>query len=135
MSNIVTVEANALLASSVTGAAYTAATKPINLALVTVIGTATTAGTEVTGGSYARQALVTSGTTVFGTASAGSITNSVSAVSFTGMPGPITIVGIEIWDTTGTPVRRWFGLLSASKSVNSGDTVTFALSSLTISLS
>jgi hypothetical protein len=51
------------------------------------------------------------------------------------MPGPITIVGIELWDSTGgTPIRRWFGALTASKTVNSGDTVTFAASSIVISL-
>lgn len=134
MGNLVTVEANAILTSSVTGSAYTAPTAPIKLALVTVIGTATTAGTEVTGGSYARQ------TITWGTASAGAIANATSAVTFTGMPGPITIVGIDIWDSNGTPVRRWWGVLGTSgspvtKSVNSGDTVTFAIGSLSIALS
>lgn len=137
MGNLVTVEANALLQSSVTGAAYTAGTTPINLALVTVIGTATSAGTEVTGGSYARKDTTTS--TIWGTASAGSITNSAGSVSFTGMPA-CTIVGIELWDShSGTTVRRWWGVLGTSgspvtKTVNLGDTVTFATSSLTISL-
>lgn len=140
MGNLVTVEANALLASSVTGASYTAATLPVNLALVTVIGTATTAGTEVSGGSYARQN--TTSTTIWGTPSGGTITNSATpgVVSFTGMPA-CTIVGIELWDShAGTPVRRWWGVLGTSgspvtKTVNLGDTVTFAQSSLSISLS
>jgi hypothetical protein len=128
--NVVTIEANKLVTSSVTGASYTAATGAINLALVTANGDATTAGTEVTGGSYARQPTTGS----WGSASAGAITNSISAINFTGMPGTITIVGIELWDSAGTPVRRWFGALTANKTVNPGDTVTFATSSISISL-
>jgi hypothetical protein len=130
MGNVVIVEANKLLTSSVTGAAYTAATTPVNLALTTgTVGDGTTAGTEVTGGSYARVTTASG----WGTASAGSITNT-GTFSFTNMPGPITITGIELWDSAGTPIRRWFGALTASKTVNSGDTVTFAASSIVISL-
>jgi hypothetical protein len=132
MGNIVTVEANALLTSSVTGAAYTPPSGVIKLALITdaTDPTATTAGSEVTGGSYARQPL----TSAWGSASGGTITNSLLAISFTGMPGPIVIKSIELWDSAGTPVRRWFGALTASKTVNAGDTVTFATSSISISL-
>lgn len=129
MGNVVTVEANKLVTSSVTGASYTAATGAINLALTTSVGTATAAGTEVTGGSYARQP--TTGT--WGTAASGTITNSVGAISFTLMPA-CTIAGIELWDSAGSPVQRWFGALTASKTVNVGDTVTFATSSIVISL-
>jgi hypothetical protein len=200
MGNIVTVEANAILTSSVTGSTYTHAVTPVNLALTTTNGDATTKGTEVTGGSYARQTTASS----WGTASGGSITNSALAISFTNMPS-CTIVGIELWDsatrtnssadgnttngspnissatasftaadvgqpitgtgipggttiltftdsthvvlsanatatnstttfTITTPVRRWFGSMT-SKVVNSGDTVTFATSSISITLS
>lgn len=205
MGNIVTVEANAILASSVAGVVYTLATKPITLALLTAIGDATTKGTEVvnTGGStYARFDTTTS--SIWGSASGGSITNSVNVATFNVMPA-CTITSIELWDsfprsvadgvtTSGsatitsataafvagdvgtkisgsadipggttiasvtngttavmsavasashtaqvfnivTPVRRWFGLLSASKTVNAGDTVTFATSSISITLS
>lgn len=205
MGNIVTVEANAILASSVAGTAYPLATKPITLALLTVIGDATTKGTEVvnTGGStYGRYDTTTA--TIWGSASAGSITNSAGTATFNVMPA-CTIVAIELWDsvvrtvgdgvttnlsttitsataaftsadvgmkvsgsadiptnttiasiTNGTtavmsaaatashtaqtfnivtPVRRWFGALSASKTVNAGDTVTFATSSISITLS
>lgn len=211
MGNIVTVEANAILASSVAGTTYLLATKPINLALITDVTdpTAVLKGSEVTntgGSTYARQDTTT--TTIWGTASAGSITNSASpgTVSFNVMPA-CTIKSIELWDsatrvtsadgvvtnlsanissatgnftsadvgqriaatgipggfttiasvtnsttavlavaftgTTGsstvftitTPVRRWFGALSASKTVNAGDTVTFAQSSISITLS
>jgi hypothetical protein len=198
MSNIVTVEANAILTSSVTGATYAHAVTPVNLALTTTNGDATTKGTEVTGGSYARVTTASG----WATATGGSITNS-GTFSFTNMPS-CTIVGIELWDsatrapsdfvtttssanissataaftsadvgqlitgtgvtggttiasvtdathavmsaaitgsggtgvtlTIATPVRRWFGSMT-SKVVNSGDTVTFAASSISITLS
>jgi hypothetical protein len=210
MGNIVTVEANAILASSVNGTTYPLATRPVMLALITTAtpSTNTAAGSEVSNspgpGSYARQDTTT--TTIWGTPSGGTITNSASpgTVSFTSMPA-CTIGGIELWDSavrtvsdgvttstsatitsataaftsadvgtkisgsadipsnttilsvtnsttavmsanaTGshtaqtfnivTPVRRWFGTLSANKTVNAGDTVTFAQSSISITLS
>lgn len=211
MGNIVTVEANNLLGTSVAGNAYTVPTRPIMLALITDISdpTATTKGSEVSNtpgpGTYARQDTTT--TTIWGSPSGGSITNSASpgTVSFTGMPA-CNIKSIELWDSvtrsvadasitntsttitsatiaftaadvgqkisgTGipsgtpttiasvtnsttavmsaaatatttnlsvqlvTPVRRWFGALTALKTVNAGDTVTFAQSSISITLS
>lgn len=202
MSNIVTVEANNVLAASVAGTSYNAPTTPMKLALITTTtpSTASAIGSEVTGGSYARQSLASA----WGSASAGSITNSAASVSFTGMPS-CTIGGIEIWDSStrtvtdgvtnstttitsatasfvaadvgkmvtdatnadipaGTyiasvtnsttavmsasatgghtlqsltfgPKRNWFGVLTANKVVNTGDTVTFNTSSITITLS
>ena len=71
MANLVTVEANALLGGSSGQAAYPAVTTPIKVALVTATGTATTAGTEVAGGSYARQ------TITFAAPSGGSISSNL----------------------------------------------------------
>lgn len=104
MGNIVTVEANSILGASVAGSAYPAPTKPIMLALITDVTdpTATTKGSEVTntgGSTYARQDTTT--TTIWGTPSGGSITNSATpgTVSFTGMPA-LNIKSIELWDST-----------------------------------
>jgi len=94
---------------------------------VTATGSATAAGTEVTGGSYARQSVT------FSAASAGSTSNS-AAVSFTSMPA-VTVTGIDIWGSEATPVRRWFGNLSASRTTASGDTLSFAAGAITASLS
>lgn len=136
MGNIVTLEANALLQSSVRGDAYTAPSGDITLALVKTASSASTPGTEVTNDSdpttpstYARQPIT------FADASAGSISND-AAVSFTNMPAVLSpgIVGIELWDSAGTPVRRWFGALTADKVINKGDTVTFNSASVIISL-
>lgn len=132
MGNIVTIEANKLLTSSVTGVAYVAAVTPVNLALITDVTdpTATTAGSEVTGGSYARVSTAAG----WGTASGGTITNT-GTFSFTNMPA-LTIKSIELWDSTPTtPIRRWFGALTLPKVVNAGDTVTFAAASISITLS
>lgn len=117
---------NALLDALVGTAGYTATT-PMKLALVTSNGTDSAAGTEVAGGSYARA------TITFNAASGGTIDNSAT-ISFTNMPAS-TVTGIEVWDSAGTPVRLFYGALSASKTVSSGDTLEFAAGSITLSLS
>lgn len=124
---IVQVEQNNLLNGWLGIAAYTAAATPMKLALATATGTATAAGTEVTGGSYARQ------TIVFTTPSAGSCSNT-ALISFTLMPAA-TVTGIDIYDSTGTPVRRAFAALTASKTTGSGDTLSFAIGSIVATLS
>jgi hypothetical protein len=127
MSGIVQVEENNLLNGWLGIAAYTAATTPMKLALATATGTATTAGTEVTGGSYARQ------TITFNAPSAGATANA-SAISFTNMPA-VTVTGIDIYDSAGTPIRRAFAALTASKTTGAGDTLSFAAGAITASLS
>jgi hypothetical protein len=117
---------NQLLDALVGTSAYSVTT-PVKLALMTANGSDSAPGTEVTGGSYARQ------TIAFDAASSGSITNN-AAISFTGMPS-CTVVGIEIWDNAGSPKRLAYGPLTASRTVTSGDTVQFASSSVTLSLS
>ena len=127
MANLVAVEANAILAASSGQAAYTAPTTPITVALVTVIGSATAAGTEVTGGSYARQSIT------FAAAASESISSNVT-LTYSSMPA-CTVVGVDEYDSATTPVRRWWGPLTASKTVNAGDTLTIASGSYTKSLS
>lgn len=131
MSNIVQVEANALLNASLGTSAYTAPTAPVQLALVTAAGSNTAAGTEVAnsgGSSYSRQNIT------FSSASAGSATNS-AIINFTNMPATTT-VGVEVWDsTTPTKVRRYFGNLTASKTTALGDTLSFAAGAITATLS
>lgn len=117
---------NQLLDALVGTTAYTVTT-PVKIALVTTNGNDATAGTEVSGGSYARQ------TITFGAASSGSITNS-GTINFTGMPS-CTVVGIELYDSAGTPKRLAYGALTSSRTVTAGDTVQFAASTVTLSLS
>lgn len=117
---------NQLLDALVGTSSYTVTT-PIKLALMTANGSDSAAGTEVTGGSYARQ------TIAFDAASGGSIDNN-AAISFTGMPS-CTVVGIEIYDSAGSAKRLAYGPLTASRTVTSGDTVQFASGAITLSLS
>lgn len=128
MAALVQVEATALLNASFGKVTYTAPTTPMMLRLMTANGSATSAGTAVTGGSYAAQNL----TTALGTASAGSITTT-GVVTYTLMPA-VTVVGVEVWDSAGTPVRKWFGALTSSQTTNSGDTVSFAAGAFTVTL-
>jgi hypothetical protein len=102
-------------------------TTPLKVALVTANGSDTAAGTEVTGGSYARQSLSVAA------ASAGATSNSADLV-FAGMPAA-TVVGVEVWDSAGAPVRLWYGALAASRTVAAGDELRITAGSLTLSLS
>ena len=124
--NLTNTAENKMLDALVGTASYSADT-PIKLALVTANGNDATAGTEVSGGSYARQ------TITFNAAASGSIDNDV-VISFTNMP-TCTVVGIELWDSAGTPARLAYGSLTASKALTSGDTLEFAIGSITLSLS
>jgi hypothetical protein len=45
-----------------------------------------------------------------------------------------TIVGVELWDSAGSPVRKWWGPLAANKTTVLGDTFTIAAGSLTATL-
>ncbi|WP_435595879.1 phage tail fiber protein [Streptomyces albogriseolus] len=109
------------------GNATTAPTTPLRVALVTANGSDTAAGTEVTGGSYARKTLTTAA------AVNGATSNSADLV-WTGMPAA-TVVGVEVWDSAGTPVRLWYGALAASRTVLAGDELRIPAGSLTFSLS
>lgn len=78
------------------------------------------------GGSYARQDLSVAA------AVNGATSNSADLV-WTGMPAA-TVVGVEIWDSSGSPVRLWYGPLSASRTVAAGDELRLTAGSLTMSL-
>ncbi|MGY1579160.1 phage tail fiber protein [Streptomyces sp. MN13] len=108
------------------GLSATAPTTPLKVALVTANGDDATAGTEVTGGSYARQNLSVAA------AVAGATSNSADLV-WTGMPAA-TVVGVEVWDSAGTPVRLWYGALTASRTVAAGDEFRMPAGALTFSL-
>ncbi|MGW6531456.1 phage tail fiber protein [Streptomyces venezuelae] len=109
------------------GTATTAPTLPLKVALVTAAGNDATAGTEVVGGSYARKNLSVAAATN------GAVANSADLV-WTAMPAS-TIVGWEIWDSAGTPIRWWYGPLDASKTLASGDDYKIVAGGLTLSIS
>lgn len=124
--NLTTALANKLIDHVNLTASYTP-TSPLKLALVTALGSAGSAGTEVTGGSYSRQ------TIAFSAASA-EVAVSSGTVTFAGMP-TATVVGLEIWDSAGTPVRLWWGPVTASRTFTAGDAAIFAAGQVSVSLS
>lgn len=75
----------------------------------------------------------------YGTSSASGSTSNGSAVSQTNMPAA-TINGIEIWDSAGaSPAyaasnRWWWGALSSPVTTNSGNTLTFGVGAVTVTL-
>lgn len=122
---------NKLLDASVGTTPLTAVVAPIHCRLMTVNGSATVNGTELaTGGGY------TSGTgapTLTFAAGAGGSNASNSPVTVTNMPAT-TVVGVELWDSAGTPGRKWWGALTSPLVINSGDTFSIAAGALTLAM-
>jgi hypothetical protein len=116
--------------TALTGGTALSVTAPVKLRLIATNGSQTSAGTEITaGGGYTAGGLTTAST--WATASGGAISNSV-ALTWTNMPAA-TIVGVELWDSAGTPKRIAWGSIT-TKTTSSGDTLTFAIGSLTLTL-
>lgn len=125
--NLTNTAEDLLLVWLMTSGAATRPTLPIKVALCTTAPTDSTAGTEVSGGSYARQSAT------FSAPSSGATSNSADVV-FTNMPA-VTVTHVELYDNAGSPVRLWHGALTAPKTVNSGDTFTIPAGDLDLSLS
>jgi hypothetical protein len=120
--------------------AYTAPTT-IYVALFTSACSDSAIGTEVSGGSYARAGLATSLANWAGTQSAGSTTASTgtggttsnnSAISFaTPSAGWGTVTYIGLMDAVTSGNLLVCTALTTSKTINSGDTVSFPTGTLT----
>jgi hypothetical protein len=118
------------LSAAATGGSAVATTAPLHLRLMTILGSATVNGTELgTGGSYVQGTGITPVTFTLTPATATSNIN----LTQTNMPS-CTLVGGELWDSSGTPHRTWQGALSSNKTVNSGDTFTVPAGSLVIGM-
>ena len=103
-------------------------TKPttVYVALFTVTPGEAGGGTEVTGGSYARQSAA------FGAASSGATTNSAN-IDFAGMPAATT-VAIGIFDAITSGNMLLYGALTTNKTTDAGDTLRIATGSLSVSI-
>lgn len=122
--------ANAIL-TALTGGTALSITAPVKLRLMGTNGSATANGTEITaGGGYTAGGQTTAST--WGASSGGSITNSAAAITWTNMPAA-TIVGVELWDSAATPKRIAWSTITSRTTV-AGDTLTFATSSLSLTL-
>lgn len=125
------------------GSITTTITTPLHLRLMTAMGSspanqATHNGTELTGATgytAAGSALSASNAAAFTTFSGSSpaaVTN-INAVSWSVGSSWSTVVGVEIWDTTGTPVRLAQGTLTSNiTGATSGDTVQFAAGAVSL---
>jgi len=102
-------------------------TKPtaVYVGLFTTNPTAAGTGTEVTGGSYARQA------GAFSAAAAGATANT-STLTWLNMPS-CTITHFAIYDAVSGGNMLYFNALGASQVVNVGNTVTAGVGALTVS--
>jgi hypothetical protein len=100
------------------------------LALYTADPTDSAAGTEVTGGSYARVAC--SGGTKWAAPAAGSVTTNAVVTFPTATANWGTVTGFALMSAvTGGTMLMW-GSLTAAKVVNNGDTASFAAGQLTL---
>lgn len=99
-----------------------------HLALFTVAPTDSSAGTEVTGGSYARQALASDFT-----ASSGGASSNSTNIDFTGMPA-CTVVAIGIMDASTGGNLLIHGTLAVNKTLDAGDTLRIATGDLDITI-
>ena len=100
----------------------TAYTSPTTVYLALFDGDPATTGTEVSGGSYARQSAA------FNTAASGSTTNS-AAISFTGMPAA-TVNYCAIYDALTAGNLLYYDSVT-SLTINAGDTVSVAVGAIT----
>lgn len=118
---------NALINATLRNTSYTSPTT-VYLALYTDDPTDADTGTEISGGSYARQAIT------FGAPSNGTSTNS-AAIEFpaaTANWGTITHVGIRDALTSGNLL--YHTALDAAKTINNGDIFKILTSNLSVTL-
>jgi hypothetical protein len=130
----------ALLNFVLDGASAPTITQPYMLRLMTAMGSGNgnvngTNGTQLTGATgYTAGGSTLGASAPFGSFSTTAPTASnANAVSWSAGSSWTTVVGIEIWDSAGTPLRWFQGVLSANiTGVASGDTVQFAAASITL---
>ena len=105
--------------------AYTMPTT-VYVGLYTVAPTDAGGGTQVTGGSYARQ------TATFSAAASGTTSNTAN-IDFAGMPAATT-VAIGVFDALTSGNLLLWGTLTANKTTDAGDTLRIATGDLDISI-
>lgn len=124
-------EATRVIATSVAGADYTLTT-PTAVGLETTAGTGTAPGTPIPGDPRVQ----VGGWNAAATAGGVTAGNNADAFSFTNMPAVSSppVDYFSVYDTAGTPNRKWYGQLAASRVTVSGDTLTFAATALSLGI-
>lgn len=100
------------------------------VALFTAAPSDSGGGTEVSTGGYARQSVT------FGAASSpGGTTSNTNTVSFTASGANYgTVTHIGIFDNSSGGNLLWHGAMTASKTVNDGDTLEFSIGNIDLTL-
>lgn len=109
------------------GSAFTVS-PPFSLRLMTVAGSNTSNGTQLSATGYTAGGN-TMGATAFGAPSSGVQANS-NIVTWTAGATWSAVVAIEVWDTAGTPLR-WLQGGITSVTLANGNTLTFSAGSVT----
>lgn len=103
----------------------------VYVALHTATLTDTMAQAEVSGGSYAREAVATA----TGWSGAANATDNVAAVTFTTASASWgTVSDVGLWDASGAGNGLMWSAVDTSKTVGSGDTAEFAIGALDASV-
>jgi len=108
------------------------ATRPTDwyVALYTAAPSDSGGGTEVSTGGYARQAV-----TFAAASSPGGTTDNTTTVSFTASGDNYgTITHIGLFDAVSGGNLLWHGSMTASKTVNDGDTLEFSVGNIDLSI-
>lgn len=134
--------AAAYLNHALNGASAPTITQPYKLRLMTAMGTGNgnvngTNGTELSASGYTAGGSTLGASSPFGSFSTTSPSQSnANAVSWNATGTWTTVVGIEIWDSAGTPLRWFQGPVTSNiTGVVNGDTVQFAAGSITLNAS
>lgn len=118
---------NALINAVLRNTSYTSPTT-VYAALFTSDPTDAGSGTEVSGGSYARQAMT------FGAPSNGASTNSAAVEFPQATANWGTITHFALYDAVSSGNMLFHGALTASKNIETGDVFKFATSSVSVTL-
>lgn len=119
-----------------TGGTSLTITPPLHLRLFQVTGTESATGTEQAGTNGYTTGGATMGSPSCNALAAGATANTNQVQWTASGTWANATTGIEVWDTSGTPIRILWGALTtaiAPNAVVSGDTVTVAAGALTIS--
>jgi hypothetical protein len=116
---------NALLNAVLVNTTYTSPAT-VYVALYTATPGPGGGGTEVSGGSYARTACT------FSAASGGSLSNSANCTFPQATASWGTIAYFGIFDNATAGNLLYYGSLTASKTINSGDQLQFAAGGITV---
>ena len=118
---------NLLLNAVLRNVAYVSPTA-VYAAAMTTAPTAAGGGVEVSGGSYARQAVT------FGAAASGSVSNSAAVAFPVATAAQGTVVGIALYDNgvAGGNLLH-FGPLATAQTINAGNQLTLPIGNLVVS--